>query len=99
MPAAYGWGDLTNFMAINFSDKILVTNPTCYRLGRNVACLGIIVIGLGVVTSYTGAIMLPPMAWCAFGVPTTGIGAIFVGCGLTKRGSTSSRRIHEVHAR
>ncbi len=71
-------------VAINFSDKILVTNPTCYHLGRAVVCAGIGAIVVGVITLYTSEFYLPPMAWCARGVPTTAIGAIFVACGLTK---------------
>jgi hypothetical protein len=71
-------------VAINFSDKILVTNPTCFHLGRCVVGAGLMTIAVGVITLYTSEFYLPPMAWCALGVPTTGIGAIFVGCGLTK---------------
>jgi len=71
-------------MAINFNDKILVTNPTSYCLGIGVACGGIIAIIVGIITCFTGDFLLPALGWCALGVPTTVIGGIFVACGLTK---------------
>ena len=72
-------------MAINFSDKILITNPTTYHLGRGVVCAGMIEIIVGIMTHFTGDILLPAFAWCALGIPTMVIGGILVKCGLTKR--------------
>jgi len=72
-------------MAINFSDKVLVTNPTTYNLGRGVLCAGIVAILVGIVTHFTGDVLIPALGWCAFGVPTIVIGGIFMTNGLTKR--------------
>jgi hypothetical protein len=71
-------------VAINFSDKTLVTNPTCYHLGRAVAFIGIMAIIIGIITYFTGDVILPSKAWPALGVPACVIGVIFVRCGLTK---------------
>jgi hypothetical protein len=71
-------------MAINFSDKILVTNPTCFHLGWGVITLGIIAIILAIITHFTGDFFLPASAWPAVGVPAIVIGGIFVRSGLTK---------------
>jgi len=72
-------------MAINFSDKILITNPTTYNLGRGVVCAGIIAILVGIVTLFTGDLLMPALAWCALSVPIIVIGGIFLTNGLTKR--------------
>ena len=72
-------------MAINFSDKILVTNPTIYNLGRVVACAGMAAIIIGIVTQFTGDFLIPGPVWCVLAVPTMFIGGIFVSCGLTRR--------------
>jgi hypothetical protein len=72
-------------MAINFSDKILVTNPTTYHLGRAIVCWGFIAIIVGSVTYFTGDFLIPALAWCALGMPTVVIGAILVAYGVTKR--------------
>ena len=72
-------------MAINFSDKILVTNPTSYHLGRGIICVGMIAIILGGVTYFTGDIFIPALAWCALGILIAVIGGIFVTFSLTKR--------------
>ena len=73
-----------DIVAINFNDKILVTNPTAHFLGRGVFCVGIIAIAVGVITYFTGDILLPALAWCALGVPTVFIGWILMKSGLTK---------------
>ena len=61
-------------MAIDFSDKVLVTNPTSYYLGRIVLGLGIIVFCTGVITNFTGDFLFPAMIWCALGTLTSVIG-------------------------
>jgi hypothetical protein len=71
-------------MAINFNDKILVTNPTTYHLGQGVICAGIMAIIVGIITHFTGDFFLPASLWCVLGVPTMVIGAIFMRNGLTK---------------
>jgi hypothetical protein len=71
-------------MAINFNDKVLVTNPTTHFLGRGVLTVGIIEIIVGVVTHFTGDLLLPADAWCALGIPTAVVGFIFFRNGLTK---------------
>jgi hypothetical protein len=72
-------------MAINFSDKILVTNPTMYHLGQGVACAGIAAIAIGITTHFTGDLLIPSPVWCVVSIPTLVIGGIFVACGLTRR--------------
>jgi hypothetical protein len=71
-------------MAINFNDKVLITNPTAYSLGVWVIWAGAITIIVGIITQFTGDIVLPASAWCALGMPTTVIGVIFMRSGLTK---------------
>jgi hypothetical protein len=71
-------------MAIDFSNKMLVTNPTTYNLGRTVVCTGIAAIGIGLITQFTGDVLLPSMAWCVFGTPTIVIGVILMRSGLTR---------------
>jgi hypothetical protein len=71
-------------MAINFSDKILVTNPTVFHLGRGIVITGAVAMVVGVVTCYTGDFLMPALAWCAWAVPTIVIGTIFIYSGLTK---------------
>ena len=72
-------------MAINFSDKVLVTNPTIYHLGRGVGGVGTMAIIVGIVTHFTGDLIIPATAWCVLGMPPVVIGGIFMACGLTKR--------------
>jgi hypothetical protein len=75
----------TTFVAINFSDKVLITNPTSYHLGRTVICAGILVVLVGVITHFIGEdVLLPSMAWCAIGAPTIIIGVVFRQSGLTR---------------
>jgi len=71
-------------MAINFNDRILVTNPTTHYLGRGVFGVGISAILTGLITHFTGDILLPAAAWGAFGVPTVFIGGILMKCGMTR---------------
>ena len=71
-------------MAINFSDKILITNQTAYHLGLVIAGAGILAIILGIVTHFTGDILIPASGWCALGIPPIVIGGILVGAGITK---------------
>jgi hypothetical protein len=72
-------------MAINFSKKLLITNPTVYTLGRGVFGAGIMAIIVGIITHFTGDLLIPGFGWCAFGLPTVVIGAILMKAGLTKR--------------
>jgi hypothetical protein len=72
-------------MAIDFNDKVLVTNPTTHYLGRCVGGAGIIEICVGIITHFTPTdFFLPPAAWCALGIPTLVIGIILMRNGLTK---------------
>lgn len=71
-------------MGINFNDKVLVTNPTTHYLGRGVLGLGIIAIGVGVITHFTGDMFLPAPMWCALGVPVMFVGWVLLRSGLTK---------------
>ncbi len=71
-------------MAINFNDKVLITNPTSYHLGRSVLGVGIVAIAAGAITYFTGDIFLPASAWIAAGLPPTFIGWIVMKSGLTK---------------
>jgi len=73
-------------VAINFNDKILITNPTIYYLGLSVVCVGIIAIIVGIITHFTGDLILPASIWCVIGTPTTVIGGILIPFGLTKNG-------------
>jgi hypothetical protein len=72
-------------MAIDFSHKVMVTNPTLYYLGQVIACVGVIILIVGIVTQFTGDLFIPASAWCALAIPTAVVGGIFVWCGLTKR--------------
>ena len=72
-------------MAIDFSNKILVTNPTTYYIGLSVAFAGIVAIIFGIITSFTGDILLPASGWCALGVPTAGTGGVLMPFGLTRQ--------------
>ena len=78
-------------MGINFNDKVLVTNPTTYHLGRSVGCAGILAIIVGIITYFTGDILLPAPLWCVLGIPATVIGGIFMKNGLTKNSSGITR--------
>jgi hypothetical protein len=69
---------------MDLSNNMLVTNPTTYSLGKCVISAGIAVIITGVITQYTGDILLPALAWCAFGIPTTVIGGIFMAAGVRR---------------
>jgi hypothetical protein len=71
-------------LAIDFNSKVMVTNPTIYHLGRGVAFVGIVAIASGIITHFTGDVMLPAKAWCALGVPPTVIGVILASYGITK---------------
>jgi hypothetical protein len=72
-------------MAINFSDKVLITNPTSFHLGQGILALGIIAVLVGLITYFTGDLLMPAAFWCAFGAPTLFIGAILRASGRTKR--------------
>jgi len=72
-------------MAINFSKRVLVTNPTTYYLGLGVLCAGVATTCVGVITYFTGDLYMPPPGWCAVGMPTSVIGGILMPFGLTKR--------------
>lgn len=71
-------------MAVDFSERIQITNPTAFYLGRFIAIAGIVVLAVGLVTMYTGDILLPALAWCALSVPALGIGAILIVVSVTK---------------
>jgi hypothetical protein len=71
-------------MAIDFSGRILVIHPTALFLGRSVLFLGLIVIAIGIVTCFTGDFLVPAPAWLVSAIPTVTIGAILVGCSVTK---------------
>jgi len=72
-------------MAINFNNKVLVTNPTTYGLGLTVICVGITAIIVGIITLFTEDILIPGSGWCALGMPILVIGSILRTNGLTKR--------------
>ena len=71
-------------MAVDFSEKIQITNPAGFYLGRFIVITGIIVLAVGLVTMYTGDILLPALAWCALSIPALGIGAILIAVSETK---------------
>ena len=71
-------------MAIDFSGRILVIHPVAFDLGRSILFLGTIVIVIGVVTCFSGAFLMPTLAWFAAAVPTLAIGGILVGCSVTR---------------
>jgi hypothetical protein len=71
-------------MAIDFSNRVMVTNPTFHFLGKTVFGLGIAAIATGVVTNYAGEFVLPPPGWFALSVPTLVTGGIFYCLGLTR---------------
>ena len=71
-------------MAIDFSAKILVTNPATYNLGRVIACAGVVALIIGITTQFTADLLIPASAWCAFAIPIMVVGGILVACGVTK---------------
>jgi hypothetical protein len=71
-------------VAINFSDRILITNPTAYHLGRTIVFVGLLAIATGTITYFTGEFLMPALAWVAAAVPTLFIGGLLIACGLTK---------------
>jgi hypothetical protein len=71
-------------MAINFTDKVLITNPTSYHLGRVVLGAGIVAILVGAITHFTEDFLLPASAWIAVGVLPLVIGWIVMRSGLTR---------------
>jgi hypothetical protein len=72
-------------VAINFSDRILITNPTAYHLGRAIVFIALGDIAIGAITYYFGDFLwMPPLAWCIIAAPKLLIGVILVACGLTK---------------
>ena len=71
-------------MAIDFNDRVLVTNPTTHYLGRGVLTVGIIAICIGGITHFTGDFLLPAPMWCAMGIPVVFIGWVLMKSGLTK---------------
>jgi len=71
-------------VAVDFSEKIQITNPVAFYLGRFIAIAGLVVLAIGLVTMYTGDILLPALAWCALAIPALGIGAILIAVSVTK---------------
>jgi hypothetical protein len=74
----------TTHVAINFNDRVLITNPTSFHLGRSVLIGGIIAITAGVITHFAGEFLMPPSAWIVLGAPPIFIGWIIMRSGLTK---------------
>jgi len=73
-------------MGINFNNRVLVTNPTTYGLGLCVMGMGIMAIIVGIITYFTGDLLIPGLGWCALGTPTLVIGGILRVNGLTRNG-------------
>lgn len=71
-------------MAINFNDKVLITNPTSYYLGRAVLCVGIIAIIVGLITFFAGDFLMPASGWVVAGIGPTFIGWVVMRSGVTK---------------
>ena len=71
-------------MGINFNDRVLVTNPTSYFLGRGILIGGAIAIGVGGITYFAGDFLMPAMAWVICGLPPTFIGWTIMRSGLRK---------------
>ena len=71
-------------MAINFNDKVLIVNPTSYFIGRSVLTVGIVAIAVGVITHFTGDLLLPANLWIALGVPTVPAGVMLMWSALRK---------------
>ncbi len=71
-------------MAIDFSDRILVTNPTAFHLGCGIVFFGILSLVTGVITCFTGEFLIPAQVWIAAAVPTTFIGGLLIACGVTR---------------
>jgi hypothetical protein len=63
-------------MAINFSNRVMVTNPNFHFLGKLVLAGGLAMAATGVYTFYTDDFVIPAKAWLAVSVPTLVIGAI-----------------------
>ena len=71
-------------MGINFNDKVLVTNPTSYHLGKSVLVVGIIAIAVGAITYFFGDFVMPSSGWVACGLPPTFIGWVVMRSGVRK---------------
>jgi len=71
-------------MALDFSSRTLITNPTAYYLGRGIVFLALVVIAIGAISWFTTDIGMPARAWFALAVPTLVIGLIVASCGRTK---------------
>ena len=71
-------------VGINFNDRVLVTNPTSFYLGRGILAVGIIAIAIGAITQYMGDFVLPAPVWIAIAVPTIFIGWTVMRSGLRK---------------
>ena len=71
-------------MAVDFSEKVQITNPPAFFLGRYILISGVVVLAVGLVTLYTGDVLMPALAWCALAIPPLAIGVILIGVSLTK---------------
>jgi hypothetical protein len=71
-------------VAIDFSDRILIVNPTAYHLGRSIVFIALIAIAIGGISCFTGEILMPALAWVAAAVPAIAIGAILIASGVRK---------------
>ncbi len=71
-------------MAIDFSDRILITNPTAYHLGRSIVFVALIAIAVGGLADCTGASLMPAVAGGAGARPASGSGAGLSAAGVRK---------------
>ena len=69
---------------VDFSARILITNPAIYHLGRGIVFFALIAIAIGCVSFYAGDFLIPAMGWVAGGVPAFITGAILIGCAVRK---------------
>jgi len=72
-------------VAIDFSARTLITNPTVYSLGRGVIVIGLILIAVGAISYLTTDILMPAPAWFAMAVPTMVVGTILIASSKRKR--------------
>jgi hypothetical protein len=72
------------FVGINFNDKVLITNPTSFHLGRGILMVGIIAIAVGGITYFTGDFLMPASAWVVCGLAPTFSGWAIMRSGVRK---------------
>ena len=71
-------------MAIDFSGRLIVANPTLFHFGRGVACAGLVAITAGGVSYLACDFLGPAGIWCAVGVPALVAGIIMAVNGVRK---------------